>query len=369
MSPAKIHNQPMSDWINIQKLPLLIAGPCSAESEEQLLKTAKEIAATGHASLFRAGVWKPRTRPGSFEGIGVPALQWMQTVKQETGLPVITEVANAFHVEQSLKHGIDALWIGARTTVNPFYVQEIADALKGTNIPVLVKNPIHPDLGLWIGALERLNKAGIDKLAAIHRGFHSFESAPFRNDPKWEMALELRRLASELPIICDPSHISGRPELIQEVSQTALDLDFDGLMIETHCNPSTALSDADQQITPATLDNFMNSLILREASTDDSIYETKLEELRVQIDAVDHELIETIAKRVGIVEKIGEVKYDHNITVFQMKRWFNILNERKEFAGDLNIDDSFIHELFQLIHKYSIRVQTQVMKNQAQSKN
>ena len=361
MSPAHLVNVSLSDWIDIKAEPLLIAGPCSAESEEQLLTTAREIAATGRATAIRAGVWKPRTRPGSFEGIGSPALKWMQKARQETGLPVITEVANASHVEECLKHGIDMLWIGARSTVNPFYVQEIADALSGVDIPVLIKNPIHPDVGLWLGALERLDKAGISKLAAVHRGFYSYESNPFRNEPKWELSFELKRLAPQLPILCDPSHIAGKPELILEVSQTAMDLNMDGLMIETHINPQQALSDAQQQITPQQLDELINKLVLREEAVNDSSFLVQLEDLRTEIDRVDEELIRTLAKRFHIVEDIGTFKKQNGITIFQMKRWFHILNSRKNFAQQEAMEESFIHELFQLIHKYSIRIQTQVM--------
>ena len=269
------------------KKPWMIAGPCSAESQEQLLSTARAI--QSNSDLFRAGVWKPRTRPNSFEGIGEQALEWLQVVKQETDLRVATEVANAQHVEKCLQADIDVLWLGARTTVNPFYVQEIAEALKGVDIPVLVKNPLHPELSLWIGALERLNKAGINQLAAIHRGFFTLEQSAFRNEPKWEIPIRLKKKYPELPIICDPSHISGNTAMIQEVAQTALDLNMDGLMVETHVSPQIALSDAEQQITPKQLANLISSLVLRETSAEDKNFNEQLKKLRESIDEGRHE--------------------------------------------------------------------------------
>lgn len=347
----------LSNWLPKQKEPFLIAGPCSVESENQMMTTANQIASKNIASVLRGGVWKPRTKPGSFEGIGVPALQWLRQAGDEVNLPVITEVANAFQVEKSLEAGIDMLWIGARTTVNPFYVQEIADALQGVDIPVLVKNPIHPEVGLWVGAFERLNRAGISKLAAIHRGFFAYKSEPFRNEPKWEISFELRRLIPDLPIICDPSHIAGKRELIQEVCQSALDLSLDGFMIETHCNPSKALSDAQQQVTPDELKSIIDNLKYRNAFVEDEKLISKLEELRGQIDNLDEQLLSLLKERISIVKEIGHVKELNEVQIFQMRRWFKILENREMSAEKLGLSKEVVHELFQLIHKYSIDVQ------------
>lgn len=360
MSPAQFIDTLDSNWIKGAKEPFLIAGPCSIESEEQLLRTAKDIAKTGKASVIRAGVWKPRTRPGSFEGLGAISLKWLQKVKAETNLQVATEVANAYHVEEALKHDIDILWLGARTTVNPFYVQEIAEALKGSNVPVMVKNPIHADMGLWIGALERLNKVGIEQLCAIHRGFHSFESAPYRNQPKWEMVIELRRLIPQLPIICDPSHIAGHRDLIAEVSQIALDLNLDGLMIETHCDPDKALSDAQQQVTPQSLAELVSGLQLRKSSSDDMEYMQRISELRAIIDGVDNDILNLIAKRMNLASEIGIYKRENNVSIFQLQRFFEILRTRKEHGKSIDLSPKLIHELFELIHKHSIRIQTKM---------
>lgn len=361
MATQKLQILAWNNWLEQPAQPLLIAGPCSAESEEQVLQTAHALKTSGRTAAFRAGVWKPRTRPGSFEGIGSPALKWLQRVKTETGLPVITEVANAHHVEAVLEHGLDAVWIGARTTVNPFYVQEIAEALRGVDIPVLVKNPLHPDVGLWVGALERFNRLGITRMAAVHRGFYSHASAPFRNEPKWEMSIELRSLAPNLPILCDPSHIAGRRDLLGEVCQTALDINLDGLMIEVHPHPDRALSDPEQQLSPAQLDALLSRLVIRSVESDDHLFNRQLEELRDQIDLVDHALIEQLARRFNIVGHIGQVKKENDVTIFQIRRWFNILKDRKARGQEHGLDEAFIHELFQLIHKYSIRVQSQVM--------
>lgn len=344
----------IDSWLKPKKGPLLIAGPCSVESEEQMLSTAREIAKSGYASALRGGVWKPRTSPGSFEGIGKPALEWLIKAGKETGLPVMTEVATAKHVEETLKAGVDILWIGARTTVNPFYVQEIADALKGVDIPVFVKNPIHPEVKLWLGALERFQKVGINKLGAIHRGFYAYQSQPFRNEPKWEVFFELRRQWPELTVISDPSHIAGRSDLIGEVCQSALDLGLDGFIIETHINPSKALSDAQQQVTPAELAKLYQGLEHRHEAIDDSRLIERLEELRKEIDQLDHQLIDILLKRLEVVRKIGPVKYQNQATIFQMKRWFKVLENRKDQAKSLGLDEEIIHELFQLIHKYSI---------------
>lgn len=348
---------PIEKWLKINGKPILIAGPCSVESEAQMLLTAEGIADQPGVSALRGGVWKPRTQPGSFEGIGKPALAWLKQAGDKTGLPVITEVANAQHVEDALKANIDMLWIGARTTVNPFYVQEIADALKGVDIPVLVKNPIHPELKLWIGALERLFNSGISKLAGIHRGFYAYQSQPFRNEPKWEVVFEMRRQMPELPLISDPSHVAGKSELIGEVCQSALDLGLDGFMIETHINPAKALSDARQQVTPEELHRIYQNLETRHEAIDDERQIARLEELRNDIDKLDHQLLEILRQRIAIVEKIGPVKYENQATIFQMKRWFKVLESRKRYGKELKLDEEIVHELFQLIHKYSIDVQ------------
>src|SRR5690349_13877933 len=286
-------------WLHTDR-PIIISGPCSAETEEQTVATAKQIAATGKVHALRAGIWKPRTRPGQYEGAGTEGLKWLIAAKKETGLPVTTEVANAAHVEAALKAGVDILWVGARTTVNPFSVQEVADSLKGVDIPVMVKNPVNPDLELWIGALERLNKAGIKKLAAIHRGFSSFEKGPFRNAPMWDLAIELKTRIPELDIICDPSHIAGNRDLIALICQKALDLNMSGLMVESHINPDAAWSDAKQQVTPAVLGNIIEGLVARKPSTDNKTFKDTLAVLREQIDQLDDEIMQKLAKRMTI---------------------------------------------------------------------
>lgn len=344
----------------IHKKPYLIAGPCSAESENQLLTIAKAV--EGTADIFRAGVWKPRTKPNSFEGIGKDALSWLKTIKQETSLKVVTEVATAKHVELCLESGVDMLWIGARTTVNPFYVQEIAEALRGVDIPVFVKNPIHPELGLWLGAFERLHKVGVKQLAAIHRGFYSYEKVAFRNDPKWEIPIKLREEVRDLPIICDPSHIAGKSALVGDIAQTAMDINLDGLMIETHHNPSAALSDAEQQVTPKELNSIMNNLVLRDTKLRDEEFKGRLLNFRNQIDNFDTKIIELLDNRKQVVEHIANFKNENKLTIFQIDRWFEILNTRKENANLLGVDEQMIEEIFALIHKYSILTQTKIMR-------
>jgi len=344
----------------IHKKPYLIAGPCSAESENQLLTIAKAVEST--ADVFRAGVWKPRTKPNSFEGIGKEALSWLKTIQQETSLKVVTEVATAKHVELCLESGIDMLWIGARTTVNPFYVQEIAEALRGVDIPVFVKNPIHPELGLWLGAFERLHKVGVKQLAAIHRGFYSYEKVAFRNDPKWEIPIKLREEIRDLPIICDPSHIAGKAALIEDIAQTAMDINLDGLMIETHNNPSVALSDAEQQVTPIELNRIMNNLVLRDTKLRDEEFKGQLLNFRNQIDNFDTKIIELLNNRKQVVEHIANFKNENRLTIFQIERWFEILNTRKENANLLGVDEQMVEEIFALIHKYSILTQTKIMR-------
>lgn len=344
----------------IHKKPYLIAGPCSAESENQLLTIAKAV--EGTADIFRAGVWKPRTKPNSFEGIGKDALSWLKTIQQETSLKVVTEVATAKHVELCLESGVDMLWIGARTTVNPFYVQEIAEALRGVDIPVFVKNPIHPELGLWLGAFERLHKVGVKQLAAIHRGFYSYEKVAFRNDPKWEIPIKLREEIRDLPIICDPSHIAGKAALVGDIAQTAMDINLDGLMIETHHNPSAALSDAEQQVTPKELNSIMNNLVLRDTKLRDEEFKGRLLNFRNQIDNFDTKIIELLDNRKQVVEHIANFKNENKLTIFQIDRWFEILNTRKENANLLGVDEQMVEEIFALIHKYSILTQTKIMR-------
>ena len=344
----------------IHKKPYLIAGPCSAESEHQMLTIAQEL--DGIADVFRAGVWKPRTSPNSFEGVGNKGLSWLKSVKQQTTLKVATEVATAKHVEDCLNAEIDILWIGARTTVNPFYVQEIAEALKGVDITVFVKNPIHPEFGLWLGAFERLNKMGIKNLAAIHRGFYSYEKSVFRNDPKWELPIKLREEFPHLPIICDPSHIAGKAALVEDIAQTAMDLNLDGLMIETHNHPTNALSDADQQLTPNKLKNLLQNLVLRDTKLRDEVFKEQLLDFRNNIDVLDYQIIKLLNGRKNIVEAIANFKNENKLTIFQIERWFEILKTRKEVANNLGLDTQMIAEIFELIHKYSILTQTKIMR-------
>ena len=339
--------------------PLIIAGPCSAESQEQLLATAKGL--EDKVTIFRAGVWKPRTRPNSFEGVGQKALEWLKLVKKETPLKVATEIANTQHVEACLKAEIDVLWLGARTTVNPFYVQEIAEALRGVNVKVMIKNPLHPELSLWMGALERMNQVGISQLSAIHRGFFTLEKSAFRNEPKWEIPIKLKRLVPELPIICDPSHISGVPQMLSEVSQTAMDLNMDGLMIEAHYNPSVALSDAQQQITPNELGILLDNLILRTSTNTNTEFRTLLNNLRTEIDAIDKKLVDIVGQRTEIVREIGRYKKENAVTILQIERWFEILKSRKDWGNDTNLDPQMVGELFELIHKHSVLTQTHIL--------
>jgi chorismate mutase len=355
--------QPINTWLKQTSEPLLIAGPCSAETEDQLLATAHLIAKTGKASVLRAGIWKPRTRPGEFEGIGSIGLTWLKRAKEETGLPTAVEVATAKHVEEALAADVDILWVGARSTVNPFTVQEIADALKGVDIPVMVKNPVNPDLQLWIGALERINNAGITKLAAIHRGFSSYEKTAFRNEPMWELAIQLKTLCPELPIINDPSHICGNRELIQYVAQKALDLDMQGLMIESHLDPSIAWTDAKQQLTPAALSDLMDLLTLRKPEIRDKDFTDKLASLRENIDKIDDQIIQKLAERMQIVQKIGEYKRDNGVTILQVNRWDQIMNKRGAYANALKLDLNFTGKFLELIHSESIRKQTEIMND------
>ncbi len=344
------------------KSPVLIAGPCSAESEEQLLEATKALVAQD-IKVIRAGVWKPRTRPNTFEGIGAPALTWIENVKKEVNVQFATEVATAQHVELALKHNIDVLWIGARTTVNPFTVQEIADALKGVDKPILVKNPVNPDLALWIGAIERLANAGITKLGAIHRGFSSHRKSKYRNEPLWQIPIELKRTFPHIPMVGDPSHIAGSRTLIEEVSQKALDLNYDGLMIEVHPNPDKALSDAQQQITPARLAEIIEHLQVKQPTSDNALFISKLEELRQKIDSIDHELIEVIRNRMDVVEEIGQYKKENQVTIFQLNRWNEIMATRGQWATDLKLSQEFVEEVYKIIHAESIKNQNNIYQN------
>jgi chorismate mutase len=342
--------------------PLLIAGPCSAETEEQVMTTARGLQALGTVDLFRAGIWKPRTRPGSFEGMGREALPWLQRVKAETGLPTTIEVATPRHVEEALAHGIDVLWIGARTTVNPFAVQELADALAGTGVPVMVKNPVNPDVALWAGALERLERAGITDLAAIHRGFSTFAPSRYRNAPTWMLPIELKTRFPHIPLICDPSHIGGRRDLLLPIAQKALDLDYDGLMIETHPDPDHALSDAAQQVTPQRLGEILAELKHRYRSSDNEDYLSKAEELRQKMDVADREIVEALARRMALVAELAEYKKENNVKILQLDRWNEIFASRPEWAKRAGVNEKFVAELYKLIHIESIRRQTEILQ-------
>ncbi len=338
------------------KRPLVISGPCSAESEEQVLKTAKDLSARGY-KIFRAGVWKPRTKPGGFEGHGATALAWLQRVKEETGMYIATEVATAKHVEECLKAGVDLLWIGARTTVNPFAVQELADALQGVDIPVLIKNPVNPDLDLWIGAFERLNQAGIKQLGAIHRGFSTYDKKIYRNLPQWHIPIELRRRIPALPIFCDPSHIGGKRELVAPLCQQAMDLGMDGLMIEAHCCPDAAWSDASQQVTPDVMEYIINLLVIRDTKqTTES-----LTELRKQIDECDNALIEILAKRMRVSREIGLYKKEHKMTILQRDRYDEIIAKRGVQGLQCGMDSEFLKKVFEAIHEESVNQQLAII--------
>lgn len=348
------------------KRPILIAGPCSAESEEQVLETAKSLQNL-NVDYFRAGIWKPRTRPGNFEGSGRPGLGWLKKVKEETGLKVTTEVANSNHVFEAIKHGIDALWIGARTTVNPFAVQEIADALAGIDIPVMIKNPVNPDLSLWIGAIERIYKAGIKKMAVIHRGFSYHGETKFRNIPHWQIPIELKRKFPELEIICDNSHICGERSMLQEVAQVAMDLSFDGLMMEVHPNPDKAWSDAKQQITPDVFGNLVNDLVYRQSTTDNVEFLETIEQLRNQIDEVDNELLNLLGSRMKLAESIGKYKKRNNIAILQSERWNEILEKTQAVGKIKGLSPEFIRTILRAIHQESINHQESIM-NEVEAK-
>ena len=336
--------------------PIVIAGPCSAETEEQVINTARQLAKCG-CHMFRAGIWKPRTKPGGFEGNGEVALPWMKEVKEETGMLTATEVATPEHVELSLKYGIDILWVGARTTANPFAMQALADSLKGVDVPVFVKNPVNPDLELWIGAMERINQAGVKRMAAIHRGFSSYDKKIYRNLPMWQIPIELRRRIPDLPIICDPSHIGGRRELIAPLCQQAMDLGFDGLIVESHCSPDNAWSDAKQQVTPDVLDYILGLLVIR----DEKVTTEGIHELRNQIDDLDNQLMELLAKRMRVCREIGQYKKEHNMTVLQPSRYNEILDKRGAQGSLCGLDAEFIKNVFEEVHEESVRQQMEII--------
>ena len=354
----------MRKWLDGFNLnhPLVIGGPCSAETEDQVLKIAHELKTTD-VSIYRAGIWKPRTRPGMFEGVGAIGLKWLEKVKKETGLLIATEVANASHVKLALQHDIDVLWIGARSTVSPFIVQEIADALRDTNKIVLVKNPVNPDLSLWLGGIERLYSANIKNLGVIHRGFSTYEKTKYRNNPEWQLPIELQNRFPDLPLICDPSHIAGRRDILQDISQTALDLNFDGLMIETHINPEKAWSDAAQQITPKVLVKMMEDLKMRKVTNEEIDYKNSLNTLRTQIDVIDHGLLDTLGKRMKVAIEIGNLKKKKNVAVLQTKRWNEILGKMILDGEEKGLSEEFILRMFKAIHQESINHQKKVINS------
>lgn len=340
------------------KRPVVIAGPCSAETEEQVMETAMDLAKNG-VRIFRAGIWKPRTKPGGFEGVGSVGLTWLQEVKKETGMLVATEVANKQHVEEALNAGVDVLWIGARTSANPFAMQEIADSLVGADVPVLVKNPVNPDLELWIGAMQRIYNAGIRQIGAIHRGFGAYGKHLYRNMPQWHIPIELRRRMPELTLICDPSHIGGKRELVAPLSQQAMDMGFDGLIVESHCDPDSAWSDKSQQVTPEVLNFILNMLVVRDTTqTTES-----LTLLRQQIDQIDNDLLEALSKRMRISREIGQYKKEHSMPVVQTGRYDDILNSRAAAAEELGMNGDFMKTVYQAIHEESVRQQIEVLNN------
>lgn len=340
------------------KRPVVIAGPCSAETEEQVMEAAKDLAKNG-VRIFRAGIWKPRTKPGGFEGVGSVGLTWLQEVKKETGMLVATEVANKQHVEEALNAGVDVLWIGARTSANPFAMQEIADSLVGADVPVLVKNPVNPDLELWIGAMQRIYNAGIRQIGAIHRGFSAYGKHLYRNMPQWHIPIELRRRMPELTLICDPSHIGGKRELVAPLSQQAMDMGFDGLIVESHCDPDSAWSDKSQQVTPEVLNFILNMLVVRDTTqTTES-----LTLLRQQIDQIDNDLLEALSKRMRISREIGQYKKEHSMPVVQTGRYDDILNSRAAAAEELGMNGDFMKTVYQAIHEESVRQQIEVLNN------
>lgn len=354
---------PLVRWSGVEGRPLVVAGPCSAESEAQLLETARRLHGT-RVDYFRAGIWKARTRPAAFEGIGDPALPWLARAGREFGLRTATEVATPAHVEAALRHGIDLLWIGARTTVNPFSVQELADALRGVQVPVLVKNPTSPDLGLWTGALERINRAGVRAIGVIHRGFGVAASHRFRNPPMWELAIEFRRRHPAIPMITDPSHITGRRDQVQDIAQQALDLGVDGLMVEVHPNPDQAWSDAAQQLTPERLGEILHHLKVRRETSADAGFIARLEALRERIDRIDHDLLDALAARMRVVEEIADCKRDNNVSTLQVSRWSALLEDRVARAEALGLGAEYARALYEIIHRESVRLQSEIMNRE-----
>lgn len=353
----------MEEWLPGITKPLIIAGPCSAESREQVLQTAREIKAQGVANIFRAGIWKPRTFPNNFEGVGSIGLEWLRDVKKETGLPVATEVGSVKHVFEAIKYGVDLIWIGARTTANPFAMQEIAEALQGVDIPVLVKNPLSPDIELWDGGINRIYAAGVRKLGAIHRGFSTWGKSDLRNTPHWQIPIELKRLHPNLPIIGDPSHICGNRTMIEEIAQRAMDFNLDGLMIESHCNPDEAWSDAKQQITPIRLGEIIRNLKIKDEHATNPQFIRTLEEFRMQIDMYDEQLLNILENRMKIAEKIGLYKKENNISILQSTRWSDIISTMIEKGAKKGLSDKFISEIFQSIHEESINHQINVTQS------
>jgi chorismate mutase len=351
--------QPISDQVDMTARPLIVAGPCSAESEDQVLTAARELSSMG-IKIFRAGIWKPRTRPSAFEGVGSTGLPWLRRVKEETGMLTATEVANVKHVYEVLKYGVDIIWIGARTSANPFAVQEIADTLKGTDIPVLVKNPVNPDVELWIGAIERIYGAGLKRIMAIHRGFSVFARSEFRNHPHWQIPIELKRRIPNLPILTDPSHICGTRERLHEVTQEAMDLNFDGIIIESHPDPDKAWSDPKQQLTPSDLKCMLERIVIRQAEVDNGLALT-MGELRAEIDKLDDQIIDIFDHRMQIADQIGEYKKAHNVAILQSKRWDNILNKRLAMGLQKGLSNEFITRVFRAIHQESINHQARIM--------
>ncbi|WP_339609985.1 bifunctional 3-deoxy-7-phosphoheptulonate synthase/chorismate mutase type II [uncultured Planktosalinus sp.] len=363
MSKPIIHQDTKLGWLKaMQQHPLMIAGPCSAETEEQVLTIAHQLKDTT-TTVFRAGIWKPRTRPGSFEGVGAVGLKWLQRAREETGLKIAVEVANKAHVEQALLADIDVLWIGARSTVSPFIVQEIADAMNGTDKIVLVKNPVNPDVSLWMGAVERLQKANIKNLGVIHRGFSTYLKSKYRNNPEWQLAIDFQNHFPHLPLILDPSHMGGRRDLIFDLSQTGLDLNYDGLMIETHTDPDNAWSDAAQQITPATLKQLFKKLQVRSIDADAADFKIKIKNLRKQIDTIDSQILSNLGSRMKIADEIGRLKNENNVAILQMERWNEVLERMKTASKNQNLSEEFITELFKAIHQESIEHQHTIIKN------
>jgi len=346
-----------------KKTPLIISGPCSAETEDQVMTTARGLANTGKVDIMRAGIWKPRTRPGSFEGIGTKGLPWLQQAKKETGIPLAVEVATAKQVEDALHFDVDVLWVGARTTVNPFSVQEIADALRGVKVPVLIKNPLNPDLELWVGGMERIAKAGIEDLGLIHRGFSSYGNTDFRNAPMWHLAIEMKRRFPNVPMINDPSHICGRRDILQSVAQQAIDLDFDGLIIESHMDPDNAWSDAKQQITPEVLKQMLESIRWRKENVQNEDFLSALEKLRQQINQLDDELLQVLSTRMKVAQKIGEYKKNNDITILQTNRWNEILDRAIAKGNNLGLSDEFVTKYMDAVHMESINQQNKIMNN------